>query len=86
MGRFIEIEVEIGGERLDRSTASAVVRQCPVDIFALDGERLTTHPEREDECILCGRCVTLAPDAVSVRRAYGARRPVVAAVEGGHDA
>jgi len=82
MGRFIEIAVAPAA--VDVATAQAVVRACPVDIYALDaGSSLTSVPEREDECILCGRCVALAPAGVSVRRAYGERRPVVAAAEGG---
>jgi NAD-dependent dihydropyrimidine dehydrogenase PreA subunit len=81
MGRFIEIAVD--ATEVDDATAQTVVRACPVDIYALGADGvLTSVPEREDECILCGRCVALAPDAVSVRRAYGARRPVMAA-EGG---
>jgi NAD-dependent dihydropyrimidine dehydrogenase PreA subunit len=77
MGRFVE--VRIAGD-LDRAQAEAVVRACPVDIFALDRcGALTSAPEREDECILCGRCVTIAPEDVSVRRRYGDQRPVEAA-------
>lgn len=75
MGRFVEIALD--GGALDATAAQAVVRACPVDIFVQGAEgRLATRPEQEDECILCGRCLALAPDAVSVRRAYGARRPV----------
>jgi len=82
MGRFIEIAVDPSA--VDAATAQAVVRACPVDIYALDRVgALVSVLEREDECIMCGRCVALAPDAVSVRRAYGARRPVVAAAEDG---
>jgi len=81
MGRFVEIAID--GAAVDAPTAEAVVRACPVDVFALGaGGQLVCVPEREDECILCGRCVALAPGGVSVRRAYGARRPVAAA-EGG---
>jgi NAD-dependent dihydropyrimidine dehydrogenase PreA subunit len=83
MGRFIEVAIDPAavGE-----VAGAIVRQCPVDIYALDGaDRLVSRPEREDECILCGRCVALAPEGVTVRRAYGARRPVAAAAGGGSD-
>ena len=81
MGRFIEVAIDAGA--VDGAQAQAVVRACPVDIFRLTREgQLGTHGEREDECILCGRCVALAPDAVTVRRAYGAGR-LVAASEGG---
>ncbi len=81
MGRFIEIAIDAAA--VDAATAQAAVRACPVDIYALGADgRLEAVSEREDECILCGRCVALAPAGVSVRRAYGARRPVVAAAEG----
>ncbi|HEX7289953.1 MAG TPA: hypothetical protein VF250_02390 [Conexibacter sp.] len=81
MGRFIEIAIDASA--VDAATAPAVVRACPVDIYALASDgALVSVPDREDECILCGRCVALAPEGVSVRRAYGARRPVIAA-EGG---
>jgi NAD-dependent dihydropyrimidine dehydrogenase PreA subunit len=76
MGRFVEVTISGG---VDRALADAVVRACPVDIFALDRSgALTSVPEREDECILCGRCVTIAPETVSVRRRYGSRHPVEA--------
>lgn len=81
MGRFVEISIDPAA--LDATAAAAVVRACPVDAFARGaGGALAPVAEREDECILCGRCVALAPGAVSVRRAYGERRPVAAA-EGG---
>lgn len=74
MGRFVEVKV-IG--EVDQGKARALVGACPVDIFALgDAGELTLVPEREDECILCGRCVALASEALSVRRVYGERRPV----------
>jgi NAD-dependent dihydropyrimidine dehydrogenase PreA subunit len=74
MGRFVEVKIN---GRLDRGEASAVVGACPVDIFKLDhAGTLASVPEREDECILCGRCVELAPDALSVRRLYGKGRAV----------
>lgn len=77
MGRFVQMTIADG---LDHAQAEAVVRACPVDIFALDRSgALTSVPEREDECILCGRCVAIAPQAVSVRRRYGSERPVEAA-------
>lgn len=77
MGRFIEFEIDAGGLEPDR--AKQVERACPVDIFALEESgRLVTVERNEDECILCGRCVELAPAAVTVRRAYGERREVAA--------
>jgi NAD-dependent dihydropyrimidine dehydrogenase PreA subunit len=72
MGRFVEITIR--HERLGATQALAVVRSCPVDVYELDDSgRLSTRPSQEDECILCGRCVSLVPSAIEVRRAYGAR-------------
>jgi NAD-dependent dihydropyrimidine dehydrogenase PreA subunit len=83
MGRFIAIEIDAA--RLDPATARAVVGACPVDIFTqgADGD-LVAVAENEDECILCGRCVQLAPEGVAVRRLYGEGR-VVLASGGGED-
>jgi NAD-dependent dihydropyrimidine dehydrogenase PreA subunit len=78
MGRFVEVKVL---HPLEGEDARALVGACPVDIFALgDSGRLTVVPEREDECILCGRCVALAGQALSVRRLYGQGREVSAGV------
>jgi NAD-dependent dihydropyrimidine dehydrogenase PreA subunit len=78
MGRFVEISID--SRRLDAARARDVAGGCPVDIFWTDaGGALGTHADREDECILCGRCVASAPEAVRVRRAYGAQRPVAPA-------
>lgn len=75
MGRFIEITIEAG--QLAAGQAERVVSACPVDIFALDpAGALVSVAKQEDECILCGRCVELAPGAVAVRRSYGSRRAV----------
>ncbi len=82
MGRFIEIMIDQAA-LADR--ARDVARVCPVDIFTTNGGDLATVPEREDECLLCGRCVAVAPSAVTVTRAYGARRPVAAADLGSDD-
>ncbi len=74
MGRFVEIEV--AGDRVEDALGRSIVGACPVDIFVQTETGLATVAEREDECILCGRCVELAPDAVTARRAYGSRAPV----------
>lgn len=79
MGRFIQITI---AQAALADRARQVARVCPVDIFTTDGQALATVPEREDECLLCGRCVALAPDGVTVTRAYGARLPVAAADRG----
>lgn len=78
MGMFVEIAV--AQTKFSTSTErDACVKSCPVDIFEVAGEQLVTVPELEDECILCGLCVAAAPSgAVSVRRLYGAQKPVEA--------
>lgn len=79
MGLFVEIAVD-DARFADTAQREACVRACPVDIYALGGDGLTTVPEHEDECILCGLCVAVAPPGgVVVRRRYGARRAVDAA-------
>jgi NAD-dependent dihydropyrimidine dehydrogenase PreA subunit len=73
MGRFIEVSID--QDALAAGQAEALVRSCPVDVFAIDSAAgLVAVAENEDECILCGRCVELAPAAIAVRRAYGERR------------
>jgi NAD-dependent dihydropyrimidine dehydrogenase PreA subunit len=77
MGRFVAVELRASS--LDRDAAKAVVGACPVDIFTLNSTgELVAVSENEDECILCGRCVDLAGDAVAVRRCYGKERAVTA--------
>jgi NAD-dependent dihydropyrimidine dehydrogenase PreA subunit len=83
MGRFIKITIH---QAVREDRARQVARVCPVDIFTVDdGGVLATVPDREDECLLCGQCVAVASDVLTVARAYGARRPVVAADRGGFD-
>ena len=75
MGRFIEITIR--QDQLGAAQALAVVRSCPVDVYKLEESgALSTDAQQEDECILCGRCVSLVPSAIEVRRAYGERAPV----------
>jgi NAD-dependent dihydropyrimidine dehydrogenase PreA subunit len=72
MGRFVQIEIAASG--VDDAQGRAIAAACPVDIFAHEGPGgLSVVPEREDECILCAKCIELAPHAVTVRRAYGSR-------------
>jgi NAD-dependent dihydropyrimidine dehydrogenase PreA subunit len=59
VGVFIRVEVETS--RVSPALARALVAVCPVDIFALDGEKLGVRPEQEDECTLCELCLEAAP-------------------------
>lgn len=75
MGQFVEITID---QAAITDRAGQVARVCPVDIFTTAGDLLATIPDREDECLLCGRCIAIAPDAVTVARRYGDRLPVPA--------
>ncbi len=69
MGTFIDIHLD--HDRLDAETSRKLVPACPVDIFALDGERVVVRPEQVDECILCRLCLEIAPPgAVAIYKLY----------------
>ena len=69
MGVFIQIEVNAAG--LDATAAQQIVSACPVEIFAVDDDRLLVRPEREDECTLCELCLDLAPaGSLVIRKLY----------------
>ena len=64
MGTFIRIDVD--GAHISPSLGRALVGLCPVDIYALEGERLTVRPDEEDECTLCALCLKAAPASTIV--------------------
>jgi len=69
MGIFIRVEVLEA--QLDRALAARLAALCPVDIFALVGERLSVMPEEEDECTLCELCLEAAPaGAITIHKLY----------------
>ncbi len=69
MGIFIKIELE--EDRLTPALRKQLVSVCPVDIFKLEGERVTVRPEQEDECTLCGLCLDVAPkQALTIWKLY----------------
>jgi NAD-dependent dihydropyrimidine dehydrogenase PreA subunit len=69
MGIFIRIELD--SSRFSSHLAAQLVSLCPVDIFALEGEKVQVRPEQEDECILCERCLEAAPvGALAIRKTY----------------
>jgi NAD-dependent dihydropyrimidine dehydrogenase PreA subunit len=69
MGIFIQITAD--QQRLTSDTSQQLVRVCPVDIFALEGERLVVRPDEEDECTLCELCLRAAPPgAITIRKTY----------------
>ncbi len=69
MGIFIEISVD--SDALDAETSKAIVAVCPVDIFALDGDKVTIRADQEDECTLCRLCLERAPaGTIRIRKTY----------------
>ncbi len=69
MGIFIQITAE--RRRLTPAVIQQVARVCPVDIFAVEGERLVVRPENEDECTLCELCLRAAPaGAIRIHKTY----------------
>jgi NAD-dependent dihydropyrimidine dehydrogenase PreA subunit len=75
VGVFIRIEV--AEEQLPPDIARQLVSLCPVDIFALRGERFVVRPEQEDECTLCELCLDAAPvGVVSIQKLYADERLV----------
>lgn len=61
----IFIAVEVSEEAVsDTALAAKLTEACPVDIFAQAEDGTLKLVERNlDECVLCGLCLTAAPDA-----------------------
>lgn len=75
LGIFIRVEADEG--RFNPALARALVAKCPVDIFALDGERLRVRAEQEDECTLCELCLDAAPaGSIVIHKLYSGERLV----------
>ena len=69
MAMFIRVEIDDSVQQ-DAELRGRLVEVCPVDIFALDGERLETVEANLDECTLCDLCLDAAGDAVRVVKLY----------------
>ncbi len=69
MAMFIRVEIDDSVQQ-DTELRGRLVEVCPVDIFALDGERLETVEANLDECTLCDLCLDAAGDAVRVVKLY----------------
>jgi len=54
----------------DADLKRRLVEVCPVDIFALDGDTLTTVDANLDECTLCDLCIDAAGERVRVVKLY----------------
>ena len=69
MAMFIRVEIDDSVQQ-DAALRQRLVEVCPVDLFALDGERLETVEANLDECTLCDLCLDAAGDAVRVVKLY----------------
>ena len=69
MSLFITVEIA-DAVQSDEALKKQLVEVCPVDIFALDGPRLTTVENNLDECTLCRLCLDAAGDKVAVIKLY----------------
>ena len=71
MGIFIRIEVDKGKCKTSSSGCQECIKVCPVDVFQLKDNEITTVPDNEDECTLCDICVERCPTkALKVTRLY----------------
>jgi len=69
MGVFINITLD--DAQLTPELARKLVPLCPVEIFALDRDRLVVRPDQEDECTLCELCLNAAPSgAITIAKSY----------------
>ncbi len=69
-GLFIAVEIsdDVAG---NAELAAKLAEACPVDIYADGGGRVEIVAENLDECVLCGLCLTAAPDGgVCVLKLY----------------
>jgi NAD-dependent dihydropyrimidine dehydrogenase PreA subunit len=79
-GIFIAVEVS-DQVSSDAALAARLTEACPVDIFAqTSGGTLELVEGNLDECVLCGLCLTAAPDAaVKVLKLYDGEAALVLA-------
>ena len=69
-GTFIEVDVT-GEAASDPEIAKKLEEVCPVDIFRDAGGTTEIVRENLDECVLCERCLEVAPPGtVVVRKLY----------------
>jgi NAD-dependent dihydropyrimidine dehydrogenase PreA subunit len=70
-GTFIAVEASDAAAS-DAALAAKLAEACPVDIFAQTASGTLEIVERNlDECVLCGLCLTAAPDgALEIIKLY----------------
>ena len=69
MAMFIRVDIDDSVQQ-DAGLRARLAEICPVDIFAIEGERLETVESNLDECTLCDLCLEAAGDAVRVVKLY----------------
>lgn len=69
MGIFIQILVE--RDKLTSQICHQLVSLCPVEIFAIEDDKLLIRSEQQDECTLCELCLDAAPaGALIIQKNY----------------
>ena len=69
MAMFIRVDID-EAVQADEALRKQLVEVCPVDIFALDGERVVTVDVNLDECTLCDLCIEASNGRVAVVKLY----------------
>jgi NAD-dependent dihydropyrimidine dehydrogenase PreA subunit len=69
MAMFIRCDIEESVQS-DEPLKKQLVEVCPVDIYALDGDRVTTVEANLDECTLCDLCIEASNGRVTVVKLY----------------
>ena len=69
MAMFIRVDIP-EDVQADEPLRKQLVEVCPVDIFALDGDRVATVDANLDECTLCDLCIQASSERVRVVKLY----------------
>jgi len=70
VGMFIRLEIDRTA-CTESSGCAQCVEVCPVDVFVLEDDVLGVSAQNEDECTLCGLCLSACPgEAIRLIRLY----------------
>ena len=69
MAMFIRVDIP-EDVQTEEPLRKQLVEFCPVDIFALEGERVVTVDANLDECTLCDLCIQASNGRVQVIKLY----------------